>query len=132
MLCALLGEFIGCGNCKIIARILFDKERLMGEILFIYRPFGLKSRKTISDSIFCFKHAEKSEHNVYFYDYTHNRNTWKRLSKHKFDVVIYHYTFMTLRSDPNIWIEAQERLKTIRVKEGAVIIQDEYIYSKYT
>ncbi len=104
----------------------------MGEILFVYRPYGLKPRKTITDSIFCFRHSEKEGNHVYFYDYTHNRSVWKKLSKHKFDAVIYHYTFMTLRSKPDIWQEAQNRLKKIKTGVSAAIIQDEYIYSKYT
>lgn len=101
----------------------------MRNILVVYLSSGRKRRKTIDDSIFCFR-SQKIDR-IFFCNYRNTAFLEKMLYKFNFDVIIYHYTFMTYRMTKE-WKDIQRRLKRFKCMNQAAIIQDEYIYSKQT
>ena len=94
--------------------------------LIVYNIKSEKSnRSTVMDSIFCFK--DYGNKHFYYYNYKGNSYINKILKLVKFDVVLFHYTFMGIRWDNKEWKSIINDFKDCWPEAvKGIIPQDEY------
>ncbi len=98
------------------------------DILVLYTTFLKVDRKTITDSLHCFRRYVAG-HRFFYLNVTHARDIPKALSSYPFDAVIFHYTFLAKRFDPASWEPFYEKaVRTLQALPGykVIIPQDEY------
>ncbi|MCI8674193.1 MAG: hypothetical protein HFI89_12035 [Lachnospiraceae bacterium] len=101
----------------------------MRNILVLYNKEGIKNRKNLEDSIFCFEKYDKND-KFYYFNYWRKLDVSTILNRYVFDGVIYHYSLMALRYNGEYWNEMLKRIRLIKGIIQAAIVQDEYINSK--
>lgn len=100
-------------------------------ILILYSDIG-KGVQTIHSHLNSFKRYGKG-HQIFYLELSHAENLSKELLKIPFDLVIFHYTFLALRFDPNNFCQLYEKLRPgLMALQGIKIMipQDEYIYTQ--
>lgn len=95
------------------------------KILFIYAI--VQPRKTVLDSVFCFKKYQK-RHKIFYYNYNSGLNIIPIIKNQNFDMIVFHNTFMCIRWTSKKMKEVIKEFSEFWKKSSkAVIMQDEYI-----
>jgi hypothetical protein len=100
-------------------------------ILIIHTKLEKKDRKTIRDSLYCFKRYVTNSRFIYL-DVQTTEDLPLSLAQIPFDGVIFHYTFLSRRDNPTTWLPFYNKIREIlaALKGYKVIIpQDEYNYT---
>lgn len=101
------------------------------EVLTLYNRYSLKWRKTIADHLYALERAYPN-HTYYYYNCNYFSRLPKSILDHRFDVVVFHYSFLSMRYNQEAWNQFNRRNgDSISFLTGAKIAipQDEYNYT---
>lgn len=101
------------------------------DILVLHTSFVLKDRKTITDSLYCFRRYVHG-HRFFYLDVQKPRDVAPWVFNHPFDGVIMHYTLFANRYNTAVWPGLKQALCVALAGSAAakvMVPQDEYNYT---